>query len=249
MLKICASFVIYCTHPIQRPLTKHLFSSTFATQLGVNPCLLKHVNTVCSLLHAGRDIIRASDGLGCQRSAAYDKRRAHAPPQVEQLHPCKAQLRVQQHPRKAHQGPSSHLSFSQVSATTSSSIRVRYERQTMRRLGNPAHGLGIARKSGAGMHQKRWQRIWRHCMRLPGRTDDRCALPQVGPNSCISRRHRKLTHLFVSLRYHRLHPEYIHQRIEKLGTAFNLRILLILCDVVSNSTSHVNLGPERRWLV
>lgn len=36
-----------------------------------------------------------------------------------------------------------------------------------------------------------------------------------------------------SLRYHRLHPEYIHQRIERLGSAYNLRILLILCDIVS----------------
>ncbi|KAI0093079.1 restriction endonuclease type II-like protein [Irpex rosettiformis] len=37
--------------------------------------------------------------------------------------------------------------------------------------------------------------------------------------------------LYLSLRYHRLHPEYIHQRIERLGTTYNLRILLILCDV------------------
>ena len=35
-----------------------------------------------------------------------------------------------------------------------------------------------------------------------------------------------------SLRYHRLHPEYIHQRIEKLGHSYNLRILLLMCDVV-----------------
>lgn len=35
-----------------------------------------------------------------------------------------------------------------------------------------------------------------------------------------------------SLKYHRLHPEYIHQRIQKLGNAYNLRILLLMCDVV-----------------
>ena len=35
-----------------------------------------------------------------------------------------------------------------------------------------------------------------------------------------------------SLKYHRLHPEYIHQRIEKLGRMYNLRILLLMCDVV-----------------
>ncbi|KAF8893821.1 restriction endonuclease type II-like protein, partial [Infundibulicybe gibba] len=37
--------------------------------------------------------------------------------------------------------------------------------------------------------------------------------------------------LFLSLRYHRLHPEYIHTRIEKLGISYNLRILLILSDI------------------
>jgi len=37
--------------------------------------------------------------------------------------------------------------------------------------------------------------------------------------------------LFLSLRYHRLHPEYIHQRIERLGLSYNLRILLLMCDV------------------
>ncbi|CCM03593.1 uncharacterized protein FIBRA_05730 [Fibroporia radiculosa] len=37
--------------------------------------------------------------------------------------------------------------------------------------------------------------------------------------------------LFLSLRYHRLHPEYIHQRIERLGRSYNLRILLLMCDV------------------
>ena len=35
-----------------------------------------------------------------------------------------------------------------------------------------------------------------------------------------------------SLRYHRLHPEYIHQRIEHLGLSYNLRIFLFVCDIV-----------------
>ena len=38
-----------------------------------------------------------------------------------------------------------------------------------------------------------------------------------------------------SLKYHRLHPEYIHQRIEKMKGMYNVRILLVLCDVVSCS--------------
>jgi hypothetical protein len=39
----------------------------------------------------------------------------------------------------------------------------------------------------------------------------------------------------LSLKYHRLHPEYIHQRIEKMRGIYQLRILMILCDVVSPS--------------
>jgi DNA excision repair protein ERCC-1 len=38
--------------------------------------------------------------------------------------------------------------------------------------------------------------------------------------------------MYPSLRYHRLHPEYIHQRIERLGQSYNLRILLLMCDIV-----------------
>ena len=40
------------------------------------------------------------------------------------------------------------------------------------------------------------------------------------------------TKYHFSLRYHRLHPEYIHQRIERLGQSYNLRILLLMCDIV-----------------
>ncbi|RDB24984.1 DNA excision repair protein ERCC-1 [Hypsizygus marmoreus] len=40
--------------------------------------------------------------------------------------------------------------------------------------------------------------------------------------------------LFLSLKYHRLHPEYIHIRIEKLGHSYMLRILLILCDITEH---------------
>jgi DNA excision repair protein ERCC-1 len=37
--------------------------------------------------------------------------------------------------------------------------------------------------------------------------------------------------LYLSLKYHRLHPEYIQNRIDKLGNAYSLRILLLQCDV------------------
>ncbi|KIM56296.1 hypothetical protein SCLCIDRAFT_1220457 [Scleroderma citrinum Foug A] len=54
---------------------------------------------------------------------------------------------------------------------------------------------------------------------------------QVGRTTCI---------LFLSLKYHRLHPEYIHMRISKLGRSYNLRVLLIMCDV----TEHQELIRE-----
>ncbi|UZJ51261.1 hypothetical protein CBS101457_000581 [Exobasidium rhododendri] len=45
---------------------------------------------------------------------------------------------------------------------------------------------------------------------------------QVGVANCV---------LFLSLRYHRLHPEYIHSRIQKMSQMYTLRILLVMCDV------------------
>lgn len=43
--------------------------------------------------------------------------------------------------------------------------------------------------------------------------------------------------LFLSLKYHHLHPEYIYSRISKLGKSYNLRILLILVDVENHQAS------------
>ncbi|KAG0093023.1 ssDNA endonuclease and repair protein rad10 [Podila epicladia] len=47
----------------------------------------------------------------------------------------------------------------------------------------------------------------------------------VGLTSCI---------LFLSIRYHRLHPEYIFNRIADLGKSYVLRVILILVDVDSH---------------
>lgn len=33
--------------------------------------------------------------------------------------------------------------------------------------------------------------------------------------------------LFLSVRYHQLNPDYIHDRLKLLGNAFNLRVLLV----------------------
>ncbi|KAK4232489.1 restriction endonuclease type II-like protein [Podospora fimiseda] len=43
--------------------------------------------------------------------------------------------------------------------------------------------------------------------------------------------------LFLSLKYHRLHPEYIYQRIKKLQGKYNLRILLTMVDIPNHEDS------------
>jgi len=48
----------------------------------------------------------------------------------------------------------------------------------------------------------------------------------VGASTCV---------LFLSLRYHRLHPEYIYNRMQVLGRSYNLRILLIWVDIENHS--------------
>lgn len=39
------------------------------------------------------------------------------------------------------------------------------------------------------------------------------------------------------LKYHLLHPEYIHGRIEKLGQAYSLRLMLVHCDVDNHAAA------------
>ncbi|KAI8055640.1 GF12823 [Syncephalis plumigaleata] len=53
----------------------------------------------------------------------------------------------------------------------------------------------------------------------------------VGVTQCV---------LFLSLRYHRLRPEYIYDRIQKLGNRYMLRVLMIQVDV----TDHQELIRE-----
>ncbi|EJD35559.1 DNA repair protein rad10 [Auricularia subglabra TFB-10046 SS5] len=51
---------------------------------------------------------------------------------------------------------------------------------------------------------------------------------QMGRTTCA---------LFLSLKYHRLHPEYIHTRIQRLVHMYTLRILLIHCDITEHQDS------------
>ncbi len=43
--------------------------------------------------------------------------------------------------------------------------------------------------------------------------------------------------LFLSLKYHRLHPEYIYTRMQKLGKDFELRVILVVVDIEDHAAS------------
>ena len=43
--------------------------------------------------------------------------------------------------------------------------------------------------------------------------------------------------LFLSLKYHRLHPEYVYARIKSLGHKYNLRVLLTMVDIQNHEES------------
>lgn len=51
---------------------------------------------------------------------------------------------------------------------------------------------------------------------------------QLGNTTCA---------LFLSLKYHRLHPEYIYKRIQDLHGKYSLRIILVLVDITNHEAS------------
>ena len=57
---------------------------------------------------------------------------------------------------------------------------------------------------------------------LPWEYSDTIADYVLGATTCA---------LFLSLKYHRLHPEYIYQRIRQISGKFNLRVLLTMVDI------------------
>ena len=55
----------------------------------------------------------------------------------------------------------------------------------------------------------------------------------MGPNRCA---------LFLSFKYHNLHPNYIHRRIAELKGDYDLRVLLCLVDVQDNASILLHLN-------
>ena len=59
------------------------------------------------------------------------------------------------------------------------------------------------------------------------------ACRNFGCKSSSLRRYLQFLLLFCSVRYHSLHPNYVHDRLKSLGKQYQLRVLLVLVDTVS----------------
>ncbi|XP_061219676.1 DNA excision repair protein ERCC-1 [Neopsephotus bourkii] len=70
--------------------------------------------------------------------------------------------------------------------------------------------------------RQRGNPVLRFIRNVPWEYGDVAADYVLGQSSCA---------LFLSLRYHHLHPDYIHQRLRELGRGFALRVLLLQVDV------------------
>ncbi|PVV00853.1 hypothetical protein BB560_004749 [Smittium megazygosporum] len=71
----------------------------------------------------------------------------------------------------------------------------------------------------------------------------------VGKSACV---------LYLSLKYHKLYPEYIYRRIEELSGQYDLRILLILVDTndhehllreITKATVYANITIILAWTI
>ncbi|OJJ44802.1 hypothetical protein ASPZODRAFT_742158 [Penicilliopsis zonata CBS 506.65] len=77
-------------------------------------------------------------------------------------------------------------------------------------------------------HRQKGNPILNHVKLLPWEYEDIPADYVIGRTTCA---------LFLSLKYHRLHPEYIYSRIRSLGGKYNLRILLTMVDIPNHEDS------------
>jgi DNA repair protein Rad10 len=87
-----------------------------------------------------------------------------------------------------------------------------------------------------------------HCARLSSRDYNRGAVSQVSSTL------KNIAVIFFlslicfgadSIRYHRLHPEYVHTRIQQLGQTYLLRVLLVQCDVEDHQDTIKELTKVR----
>lgn len=114
----------------------------------------------------------------------------------------------------AHRGP-------QTSASNTPPPKVQQPKpQTLATRSSPSAILVSTRQKG--------NPILNHVKLLPWEYADIPADYVIGSTTCA---------LFLSLKYHRLHPEYIYTRIRLLGGKYNLRIILIMVDIPNHEDS------------
>ncbi|CAI7641493.1 unnamed protein product [Penicillium glandicola] len=70
--------------------------------------------------------------------------------------------------------------------------------------------------------------ILTHIKLLPWEYADIPADYVVGATTCA---------MFLSLKYHRLHPEYIYSRVKQLAGKYNLRLVLVMVDIQNHEDS------------
>ncbi|KAJ2958485.1 hypothetical protein NQZ79_g5935 [Umbelopsis isabellina] len=96
----------------------------------------------------------------------------------------------------------------------------------------PQQTGGAPRRSGPNTvlvnQSQRGNPILQHVRNVPWEYDDIKADYVVGQTTCV---------LYLSLRYHRLHPDYIYDRMGKLAHQFVLRLLLIYVDIDNHQDS------------
>lgn len=77
--------------------------------------------------------------------------------------------------------------------------------------------------------KQRGNPILKSITNVPWEFDDIVPDYIVGPTTCV---------LFLSLKYHSLNPDYIHNRLKMLGKKFELRVLLVQVDTKVCDSNH-----------
>ncbi|KEF56722.1 DNA excision repair protein ERCC-1 [Exophiala aquamarina CBS 119918] len=112
---------------------------------------------------------------------------------------------------------SGNSSGSSRPATTGTSRIVQPKPQALPSRQGPSAILVSTRQKG--------NPILNHVKSLPWEYSDIPCDYVLGATTCA---------LFLSLKYHRLHPEYVYSRLRQLGKLYNLRILLTMVDITNH---------------
>ena len=136
---------------------------------------------------------------------------------------------------QSHQSYSMDRPMLSLSTQSRSGVRWRFSKRTLI--------VATASEPGDGAHPQCTISVCRNSSGLSTGGDNMRSVPKVCSYHSADASHLRPV---ASLKYHRLHPEYLHKRIENLGHMFGLRILLVLCDVVGGLRVQSHSGYSRR---